>query len=374
MQQNSNYRKSSGGALAATLALASLAGGVGVGVGQGLVARQNGAATSNIPGVSAVWAAQEAPNAPRSGEEQSVIRAVRKARPAVVSVGRRGGSGSGVIIRPDGVILTNAHVVGDVDTVRVELGNGETVDGRVVGRDPGVDIAVVKIAGNDLPSAPLADSDKLEVGQAAIAIGNPLGYRLARSVTTGVISGVGRVGGAGSGYSEGFIQTDAAINRGNSGGPLLDSLGRVVGINSWVIRGNGGDAQGLGFAVPINVAKNVADQLLTTGRSQRVLLGVSYTDVDPELAAAFKLAVTRGVVVEEVPSGSPADRAGLQKGDIISAVQGVPVRSGGDLRRILRSRRPGQSVTVTLQRDNETLERTVRLAAVPTRVATDDEE
>jgi len=293
----------------------------------------------------------------------------------VVSVFQGRGGGSGVLIRQDGVILTNAHVVGDAERVGVQLASGERMEGRVVGRDRGVDIAVVKIAGSDLPALPLADSDALAVGQAAIAIGNPLGYE--RSVTTGVVSGVGRAGGPGGGlYNEGFIQTDAAINPGNSGGPLLDTRGRVMGINSWIIRGSrgGGGAQGLGFAVPINVAKTVTDQLLSTGRSWRALLGVSYNDVDPEMASAFHLPVAEGVVVSEVPEGSPSGRAGVLKGDIITRIENTAVTSGGDLRRVLRGRRPGETVRLSLRRGDEAKSVSVRLAAAPTAPEESDEE
>jgi serine protease Do len=358
---------------AAAIVAVSLAGGVGIGIGQGLVSG------GQIPGQA--WAQNSAvvrraaAFTPLSDEEESVIRVARQARPAVVSVFQGRGGGSGVLIRQDGVILTNAHVVGDAERVGVQLASGERKEGRVVGRDRGVDIAVVKIEGSDLPALPLADSDALAVGQAAIAIGNPLGYE--RSVTTGVVSGVGRAGGPGGGvYNEGFIQTDAAINPGNSGGPLLDTRGRVMGINSWIIRGSrgGGGAQGLGFAVPINVAKTVTDQLLSTGRSWRALLGVSYNDVDPEMASAFHLPVAQGVVVSEVPDGSPSGRAGVRKGDIITRIEETTVRSGGDLRRVLRGRRPGETVRLSLRRGDEAKSVSVRLAAAPTAPEEGDEE
>lgn len=358
---------------AAAVVAVSLAGGVGIGIGQGLVSG------GQVPGLA--WAAQEGAArltsaAPRSDEEESVIRVARQARPAVVSVFQGRGSGSGILIRQDGVILTNAHVVGEAEKVGVQLASGQTLDGRVVGRDRSVDIAVVKIAGSDLPFLPLANSDALAVGQAAIAIGNPLGFE--RSVTTGVVSGVSRSGGPGSSglYNEGFIQTDAAINPGNSGGPLLDTRGRVMGINSWIIRGSrgGGGAQGLGFAVPINVAKTVADQLLSTGRSWRALLGVEYNDVDPEMASAFHLPVAAGVVVSQVPDGSPASKAGVRKGDIITRIEDTAVTSGGDLRRVLRGRRPGDTVRLAIRHGEEARTVSVRLAAAPTVPAEGDDE
>ncbi len=357
---------------AAAIVAVSLAGGVGIGIGQGLVSG------GQVPGLA--WAQDAAATrsaafSPLSDEEESVIRVARRARPAVVSVFQGRGSGSGVLIRQDGVILTNAHVVGEAEKVGVQLASGQRLEGRVVGRDQGVDIAVVKIAGSNLPFLPLGDSDALAVGQAAIAIGNPLGYE--RSVTTGVVSGVGRAGGPGGGlYNEGFIQTDAAINPGNSGGPLLDTRGRVMGINSWIIRGSrgGGGAQGLGFAVPINIAKTVSDQLLSTGRSWRALLGVSYNDVDPEMAAAFHLPVAEGVVVSEVLDGSPSGKAGVRKGDIITRIEDTTVTSGGDLRRVLRGRRPGETVRLALRRGAEAKNVSVLLAAAPAAPAESDEE
>ena len=202
-------------------------------------------------------AASSARTGQRSAEERAVIDVVRDVRPAVISVLRNGGSGSGVIIRQDGVILTNAHVVGDASVVGVRFADGKTVEGRVLGSDPAVDIAVVKVKAGRLPTAPFADSDKLEVGQDAIAIGNPLG--LEGTVTTGVVSATNRQRDPSD--FVGFIQTDAAINPGNSGGPLLDSDGRVIGINTFIFaRG----AQGLGFAVPINVARDTANPVSYT--------------------------------------------------------------------------------------------------------------
>jgi serine protease Do len=262
-----------------------------------------------------------------------------------VSVSQQeGGSGSGVIVQSDGVILTNAHVVGMSRTVRVGLADGRRVEGRVVGRDPSLDVAVVRIDVPNMPVAPIGDSDRLEVGQTAIAIGNPLG--LERTVTTGVISAINR---SPRGMSlDGLIQTDAAISPGNSGGPLLDSRGRVIGINTAVIRATG--AQGLGFAVPIKLAQNVAEQILSTGRVVRSFLGVEYRDVEPEMAEQFRLAVREGIVVAAVQSDAPADRAGIQRGDIITRIDDTPIKQGGDLRRILRDRRPGDSVRVTVVR------------------------
>jgi S1-C subfamily serine protease len=218
----------------------------------------------------------------------------------------------------------------------------------------------VRIDVPNMPVAPIGDSDRLEVGQTAIAIGNPLG--LERTVTTGVISAVNR---SPRGIMlDGLIQTDAAISPGNSGGPLLDSRGRVIGINTAVLSARG--AQGLGFAVPINLARNVAEQILTTGRVVRSFLGVEYRDVEPEMAEQFRLSVREGLVVASVSPNSAADRAGIERGDIITRIDDAPIKQGGDLRRVLRDRRPGDSVRVTVVRmGSGTLTLTARLSEPP---------
>ena len=326
--------------------------GVGVGIGQGVVKNEYSFGI-DMPFVLAQ-------NSPRPAEpllqsdEQSVIRVARQASPAVVSVSRNGGLGSGVLIRTDGVLLTNAHVVGDAREVRVELADGRRLSGRVLGRDVSGDIAVVKIPGSGFPRALLGDSDRLQVGQASIAIGNPLG--LDRTVTTGVVSAINR-----SGLDmDGLIQTDAAINPGNSGGPLLDSRGRVIGINTAVLRGRG--ASGLGFAIPINMANHVAQQLIETGRVQRARLGLSYTDIDSELAEQFNLPVRQGIVVQEVLPGSPAAQAGIRVQDLITRADDTAITSGGDLRRVLRAHLPGDELTLTLRRGQRTVTVTAILA------------
>jgi serine protease Do len=203
---------------------------------------------------------------------------------------------------------------------------------------------VVRIQSNvALPTAPLGDSDQLQAGQLAIAIGNPAGFE--RTVTTGVISALDRTLGAGL---EELIQTDAAINPGNSGGPLIDSQGRVVGINTAVVRDTraGGTLVGLGFAVPINLARDIAEQLLTTGRIVRPYLGISYAEITREMVAQFRLPVQDGLMLQTVAPNSPAAAAGLQRGDIITRINDVPLRQGGDLRRFLRAGSAGTEVTI----------------------------
>jgi S1-C subfamily serine protease len=292
-------------------------------------------------------------------EEENIIRVARQLSPAVVSISRQGGSGSGVVVRTDGVVLTNAHVVGNVRSVEVRLADGRRIPGEVLGRDPTIDIAVVRVTARDLPAAPIGDSDELEAGQTAIAIGNPLG--LERTVTTGVVSAVNR---SPRGFGlDGLIQTDAAISPGNSGGPLLDSRGRLIGINTAVIVGAG--AEGLGFAVPINLAQDVMQQIITTGRVVRAFLGIQYVDLEPELARQFRLPTSEGVLVAAVGRGTPADRAGLVPGDIITRVDDVAIDEGGDLRRTLRERRPGQRITITVVRDGQSQRLTAQLIEAP---------
>jgi serine protease DegQ len=290
--------------------------------------------------------------AQRSTEEETVIRVARTATPAVVSVARRGGSGSGVIVRSDGIIITTAHVVGSARTVEIRTADGRTFSGTVLGTDEEVDTAIVRISATNLPAAPLADSDRLDVGQLAIAIGNPLG--LERTVTRGVVSAINR-DPRGVDIAAGLIQTDAAINPGNSGGPLLDSSGRVIGINTAILAGT----TGLGFAIPINVAVDVMEQIVRTGRVRRAYLGVGTRDITPEISRYFRLPIEEGVVVLNVGRGTPADRAGIAVEDFIVALDGQKVEDNADLLRLLRTKRPGDTVRVDLVRG--TTRRTVNV-------------
>lgn len=275
--------------------------------------------------------------------EALLINIVREVAPAVVGIRTPTGSGSGVIISPDGLIITNAHVVGRAGNVRVSLANGNDVDARVLGIAQTVDIAVLDIPGENLPHAVLGDSDALQVGQSAIAIGNPIGFE--RTVTTGVLSAMNR--SLGFGYEE-LIQTDAAINPGNSGGPLLNSSGQVIGINTAAVREvpGQGPLAGLGFAIPINLARDVANQIATRGSVRRALLGIQHREIDPIIAEQFGLPVTRGAIVLYVAPNSPADRAGLRQGDIITHIDDEELDDASDLRRILRQRDPGDMISV----------------------------
>jgi serine protease Do len=278
-------------------------------------------------------------------DEQTVIRIARAVTPAVVSITVPNyGSGSGAVIRNDGMILTNAHVVGAATTVEVGLADGRTVTGTVLGRDPPLDVAVVRIPTRNIPTAPLGNSDELQVGQLAIAVGNPLG--LERTVTTGIVSALNRT--ARGSMGESFIQTDAAISPGNSGGPLLDSHGRVIGINSAELLGQG--VQGLGFAIPINVAMEMANQVLATGHYVRPFIGITYNDVDADLAEQFDLPVKQGVIITSVQPGSPAATAGLRPQDIITQANDTPITMGGDLAKFIRSVHPGTDVRFSVVR------------------------
>jgi serine protease Do len=281
--------------------------------------------------------------------EQSVIRVAREVSPAVVSVSGGAGAGSGVIVAADGIILTNEHVVRGARRIQITLADGRRLPGTVLGADPSIDIAVIRIAAQNLPVARLGDSDALQVGQSAIAIGNPLG--LERTVTSGVVSAVNR-SPRGFQLAE-LIQTDAAINPGNSGGPLLDSNGRVIGINTAVLAGRRDPITGLGFAVPINMATDALQQILTTGRVRRAFIGIFYGDIEPDLAAQFRLPVREGILVTDVQPRSPADRAGLRVEDIIVGFDGEPITSGGDLRRLLRAHAPGDTVRLEIVRGTE---------------------
>ncbi|HEX2167889.1 MAG TPA: trypsin-like peptidase domain-containing protein, partial [Longimicrobiales bacterium] len=238
-----------------TLTALALAGtlGMGIGAGQSLVGGEPA-----LGGTTPAWA--DGALTP----EETVIEITRRVSPAVVSISSRAGSGSGVIIREDGVILTNAHVVGNMPRVIVGMANGDSIIGEVLGRAPDIDLAVVRVDADNLPAAPLGDSDQLQVGQAAIAIGNPVGFE--RSVTTGVISALNRFVDV---RLDELIQTDAAINPGNSGGALVNTSGELIGINTAILAGGGGGNQGIGFAIPVGMAREVMDQLVKTGKVVR---------------------------------------------------------------------------------------------------------
>ena len=270
---------------------------------------------------------------------------------------RRQGSGSGFIIREDGIIVTNNHVVADAKDITVTLSDKREYTAKVLGRDPKTDLAVLKIDPKDkLPVVQLGNSENLQVGDWVVAIGNPFG--LSNTVTAGIVSAKGRALGAGP-YDD-FIQTDAPINPGNSGGPLFNEKGEVVGINS-VIFSQGGGNIGIGFAIPVNLAKQLVPELETHGYVTRGWLGVSIQKITPELAQSLSLAETRGALVAEVTGGSPAAKGGMQRGDVIVAYDGKPVEESPTLPTLVAATPVGRTVQVEVVRNGrgKTLEVTV---------------
>jgi serine protease Do len=264
---------------------------------------------------------------------------------------RERGLGSGVIVRPDGYILTNNHVVEDANAVTVELSDGRTLKAKVVGTDPASDLAVLKIESTNLPTLALGDSDAVRVGDIVLAVGNPLG--IGQTVTMGIVSAKGRAtGGAGDGSFEDFIQTDAPINQGNSGGALVDTRGELVGINSQILSPSGGNI-GIGFAIPANMAKNVMNQLIDHGQVHRGMLGVTIQPVTADIAQSLGLQHVRGALVNAVQSGSPAEKAGVRQGDVITAVNGETVKGYNDLRNEVSQLLPGSNVKLTIVRDGK---------------------
>jgi serine protease Do len=271
---------------------------------------------------------------------------------------RQQGIGSGVIATKDGYILTNNHVVDGADEVKVALQDGREFTAKVVGRDPKTDVAVIKINGKDLPAVPMADSDKVEVGDVVLAVGNPFG--IGQTVTTGIVSATGRGGALGLDYED-FIQTDAAINPGNSGGALIDAEGRLIGINTAILSRSGGN-QGIGFAIPVNIARDVMGSLVKDGHVTRGYLGVMIQDVNPALEKEFKLKDNKGALVSDVTPKSPAEKAGFQSGDLILEFNGKKVSDSRHLKLEVARIQPGEAVPVKILRDGQskTLEVTVK--------------
>jgi serine protease Do len=254
--------------------------------------------------------------------------------------------GSGFIISEDGYILTNNHVVDGADEIKVKLHNGKELKGELKGSDAKLDLALIKVAsGEKLPVALLGDSDDIEVGEWAMAIGNPFG--LSETVTAGIVSAKGRV--IGSGPYDDFIQTDASINPGNSGGPLFNASGEVIGINTAIIAGG----QGIGFAIPVNMAKSIIPQLRDKGKVTRGWLGVSIQTVTKELADSFGLTAEKGALVSEVSPESPAEKGGIKAGDIIISFDGRDIREMSDLPRLVAATPAGKSVALKVMRDGK---------------------
>ncbi len=271
------------------------------------------------------------------------------------------GQGSGFIISPDGYILTNNHVVGEADKVRVKLLDGREFTAKTVGTDAPTDVAVIKIEAHDLPVLSLGDSDILEVGEWVLALGNPFG--LSHTLTAGIVSAKGRSRIGISDYED-YIQTDAAINPGNSGGPLINLEGRVVGINTAIFSRSGG-YMGIGFAIPVNLARGVYTQLIEHGSVSRGYLGIMIQDLTPDLARSFDLEDTRGALISEVMDDTPAKKAGLKQGDVILSFNDETMESSADLRNRVSMTAPGTRVKITVVRDKSHKTFTVKIGELP---------
>ncbi len=345
--------------------------------------RGNDRAESRSSSTSGREIRRELPSGPVSNTVVSYAPVVRRASPAVVTVqsGRRvraarqfpfsddprfreffgdrfgyapgqpesiqRGIGSGVIVSADGYVLTNHHVIDGAEEITVALTDRRSFRARVIGSDPPSDLALLKIEATGLATLPLGNSDEVEVGDVVLAVGNPLG--LQQSVTAGIISAKNRTTGLSDGSFEDFLQTDAPINQGNSGGALIDTRGQLIGINSQILSPTGGNI-GIGFAIPSNMARSVMDQLRANGAVRRGQLGVVVEPVTAEIAGQLGLKAARGVVIRQVQPGSAADRAGIRAGDVIAAVNGAPVAESNELRNRVAGLQPGTQTSLTVVR------------------------
>ncbi len=271
--------------------------------------------------------------------------------------------GSGVIVSPNGYILTNNHVVADATDIKVTTSDKREYRARVVGTDPRTDIAVLQIDATNLPAITIGDSSKMQTGDTVLAIGDPFG--VGETVTSGIVSAMGRTNLGIEDYED-FIQTDAPINPGNSGGALVNDRGELIGINTAILSHGSGGSQGVGFAVPVNLARNVMDQILKNGKVTRAYLGVSIQEVSPQLAKAFGEAEPRGALVGDVSSGSPAEKSGLRKGDIIMELNGKPITDSNQLRMSISMMAPGATADLKVWRDGSERDMTVTLGVLPT--------
>ena len=318
-----------------------------------------------------------APQVSAAAQPGSLAAAVRRAAPAVVSIntsrvtrhpfaddpwfrlffGQQGsqsqsGLGSGVIMSADGYVLTNNHVVQEADHIEAVLADGRRANARVIGADPESDLAVLKIDLPDLPVMTPSDSDRIEVGDRVLAIGNPFG--VGQTVTSGIVSALGR-DQLGINTFENFIQTDAAINPGNSGGALTDEQGRLLGINTAIYSRSGGSL-GIGFAIPVNVARQALQDIVQNGRVVRGWIGVESTALTPELAENLGAASAQGVIITGVLNGGPAARAGMRPGDVVTRINGRPIRTVAELRAGITALRPGTAATFTTLRQGQNVE------------------
>jgi Do/DeqQ family serine protease len=276
-------------------------------------------------------------------------------------------TGSGVIVdAAQGYVLTNGHVVDNATRIEVTTKDNRRFTAKLVGRDTETDVALLQIPSQNLVAVPIGDSDRLQVGDFVLAVGNPFG--LGQTVTSGIVSALGRSGLGIEGYED-FIQTDASINPGNSGGPLVNLLGQVVGINTAILAPGGGNI-GIGFAVPVNMARRVMDEIVRYGEVKRGRIGVAIQDLTPELAQAMNTKQTNGAVIARVESGSAAEQAGLHSGDLVVAVNGTVVRSGTQLRNMIGLSRIGDQVTLTVDRRGSEYSIPVRIEPAAAAAAT----
>ncbi|MFN3545041.1 MAG: Do family serine endopeptidase [Thiobacillus sp.] len=318
------------------------------------------AAQKVIPSVVNVFTQQKLRRAPHPALEDPIFRYFFGDRlegtPREVS-----NLGSGVIVTANGYILTNHHVVEAADEIQVALSDGKTVPARVVGADPETDLAVLKIDADELPAITFAQPDSLKVGDWVLAVGNPFG--VGQTVTAGIVSALGRTH-LGINTFENFIQTDAAINPGNSGGALVDASGHLVGINSAIYSRTGG-SQGIGFAIPVSIARQVMEQIIQTGSVTRGWVGVEVQDLTPELAESFSLKETEGALIAGVLKGGPADTGGVRPGDILLAVNGQKVANSATLLNLIAELKPGTDARLTVARKQQSIDLTVRVGRRP---------
>ena len=279
---------------------------------------------------------------------------------------RQRGQGSGVIVSPDGYVLTNEHVINGATDIRIQYGNERDVSAKVVGSDRRTDIAVLKVERKNLPSLPLADSSRIDVGDIVLAVGNPFG--VGETVTMGIVSAIARRGVVDSDRYEDFIQTDAAINPGNSGGALITARGELIGINAAIISRTGGN-EGIGFAIPSNVARHAMEQIQKHGRVPRGWLGISIQTVDSTVAKAFGLTEPRGALVGGVTPGSPAEKAGVQRGDVVLELNNQKLTDSAELRMKIGMMDPRTTVTLKLFREGRERTVSVTLGELPDEAA-----
>lgn len=308
-----------------------------------------------------------ATNVPAAFNDPSFEQFFGSQMPNIPSEQIQKGLGSGFVVSSDGLILTNAHVVEGSNQVKVTLKNGQTYQGKVMGTDSLTDLAVIKIEANSLPAITFADSDNLQPGEWAIAIGNPLG--LDNTVTTGIVSATGRssaqVGVADKRVS--FIQTDAAINPGNSGGPLLNAQGEVIGINTAIIQ----NAPGLGFAIPSNAARDIAEELIAKGRADHPFLGIQMAQITPELKQElksqknFEVDAAAGILIVDVMPNSPAERAGLKSGDVIQAIGEQKITTADQVQQAVEKVEIGEQLNLSLMRNDRQLDLAVKVGLLP---------